>query len=879
MRLRFVASALGAFAGLSAYCQCAGIKPFVLSGEVEHFRNQTAVKVPTSEAGFFRDEIYGTSFSVYVDALPPGEYALHVYEVESYFHEAGSRKFRITVGDQVLQSSLDIFSRAGFGRALTLTTGVTHLGGRLTVRFSAITNNAKLNGIALLDPAGKVVACSAASELREVGDLLSERVPIVAGAAKFRNWKLPISVRANDVVSRLSLAEKVAQLQNAAPAINRLSIPAHNWWSEALHGSAFSGKATVFPEPIGLAATFDPAFVQRVFDDVSTEVRAKNNEFVRKGDFGLFKGLNVWTPNINLFRDPRWGRGQETYGEDPYLTGLMGVAVVRGLQGSDPTYKKLIACAKHYAVHSGPESKRHFFNVAPDERDLYESYLPHFEMAVREGGVESVMGAYNAIYGQPATANKLLLNDILRGQWGFKGFVVSDCGAINDIFSGHKFVSTRAEAAAIAVKTGTDLDCGNEYKSLIAAVRQGYISEKAIDIAVERMFEARIKLGMFDPTDQVKYAQIPFSENESPAHAAHALEAARRSIVLLRNDRGALPLNPATIKSMLVVGPNADSTAVLMGNYAGVPSRSVTVLEGLRKAFPNARVEFVRSAVASKPTEAVPEPSTELIQAARSADVTIFVGGINSQLEGEEMRVEYAGFSGGDRTQIELPEVQTKFLTQLQANAKKLVFVNMSGSAMAFPWAAANVPAIVQAWYPGQAGGTAVADVLTGKVNPSGKLPVTFYASTRDLPDFENYSMTNRTYRYFSGRAMYPFGYGLSYTKFVYEKPAVVRRKSQFSVSLTVRNTGVRTGDETVQIYARPAFAGSRQRARKTLVGIAHVSLKPGAKSSAFVSIDKARLRVWDVKAHGYVVEPGRYELMIGASSEDIRQRAFVSVQ
>ena len=877
--MRWTATTLCAVLSTCSFAQCVGAKSFVLKGEVERFGMPTVSGLDPSEAGFYREEIYGSEFSVQLDALPAGTYDLRLYEMEGYFHESGGRRFRITVNEQVLQQSLDIFDRVGYAKPFAVTTRVNHPGGRLVVKFTSVANNAKLNGIELRDLAGKLIACSAASELHEVGDLAAEKAPVVDGSVKFRNPKLSIQERAKDVVRRLSLAEKVAQLQNGAPAIPRLGIPAHNWWSEALHGSAFSGRATVFPEPIGLAATFSPSFVQSVFDVVSTEVRAKNNAAVKRGDFGIFKGLNVWTPNINLFRDPRWGRGQETYGEDPYLTGVMGVAVIKGLQGTDPKYKKLIACAKHYAVHSGPESKRHVFNTNPNERDLWESYLPHFEMAVKEGGVGSVMGAYNSIYGQPATANKLLINDVLRKRWGFKGFVVSDCGAINDIYAGHKFVATRAEASAIAVKTGTDLDCGDEYKSLISAVRQGYIKESEIDVAVERMFEARIKLGMFDPSDMVKYTQIPASENESAAHAKQSLEAARRSIVLLKNANNALPLNVAQIQKVLVVGPNANERGVLLGNYSGDPSRYVTILAGIKAAFPNATVVHASSPIALKPGEASPDVPSNVLEDARSADVTIFVGGINSNLEGEEMRVDYEGFSGGDRTKIELPAVQTEWLKQLNGAARKLVFVNMSGSAMAFPWAAEHVPAIVQAWYPGQEGGTAVADVLTGKFNPSGKLPVTFYASTSDLPDFEDYSMRNRTYRYFTGKPMYAFGHGLSYSTFTYGMPSQHVSKTGIDLMIPIANSSGRNGAEVVQVYARFINQRSMQRASKTLVGFAHVGVAAGGMTVAKIHIDNQRLRVWDVERHDYVVQPGTYALMIGSSSADIRSTVQVSVR
>ncbi len=584
----------------------------------------------------------------------------------------------------------------------------------------------------------------------------------------------------------MSLAEKVEHIRNNTPAIPRLGVPAYNFWSEGLHGVARAGVATVFPQAIGMAATWDAPLVHDEADVISTEARAIDNNYRQhhNGDSGEYFGLTFWSPNINIFRDPRWGRGQETYGEDTFLTGTLGVQFIRGLQGDDPNYIKAMACAKHYAVHSGPEPERHRFNVDPPERDFYETYLPHFEMAVRDGHVGGVMGAYNSVYEKPACANPLLLwPDLLRKQWGSDGYIVSDCGAIHDIDANHKYVATPEEAAAAAVKAGCDICCGGDYNALVIAVQKRLITESEINVAVAYALKTRFRLGLFDPPEKVPWSKIGIDQNDTPEHEALALKVARESLVLLKND-GTLPLDRAKIKRIAVIGANANSTMMLAGNYSGTAARPVSILDGIKKvAGENVTVIYEEGCPLALKNDGSNKPDQQFtddaVAAAKSADAVIYVGGISPELEGEEMSRAngYDGFNGGDRTKIELPEVQTDLLKALQATGRPVVFVNCSGSAIAMPWAAENLPAILQAWYPGEQGGRAVADVLFGEVNPAGRLPVTFYRSTADLPDFENYSMTNRTYRYFEGKPLFAFGHGLSYTEFSYQAPKLKTSK------------------------------------------------------------------------------------------------------
>ncbi|HEY2082974.1 MAG TPA: glycoside hydrolase family 3 C-terminal domain-containing protein, partial [Verrucomicrobiae bacterium] len=614
-------------------------------------------------------------------------------------------------------------------------------------------------------------------------------------------WKdpsQPIAARVQNLVARMSLEEKVSQMSCDCAAIPRLSLPAYSHRNECLHGLA-NGTATVFPEPIGMAATWDPSLVHDEADVIATEGRAKHNDYVAKhdGDSGHRFGVSFYAPNINIFRDPRWGRGQETYGEDPFLTAQFGVAFIRGLQGDDPKYVKAMACAKHFTVHSGPEPERHSLDARPPERDLYETYLPAFEAAVREGHVGSVMGAYSALYGVPDCANHFLLTDLLRNRWGFNGFIVSDGGAIWDIWAQHKYAPTPEAAAAAAVKAGCDLSSGNvepnratlrrsaewsadargwlhggeDFGVLTKSVAEGLISEQAIDAAVSRELTARFRLGLFDPPSMVPWSKITMAQNDTSEHRALALKVAEQSIVLLKND-GLLPLRRRKLKRVAVIGPNADSAGMLRGNYDGAASRSTTILEGIKQlAGPNIEITYAPGCPLALKTDGsntpTPEMTAQAMAAAKSADVVIFVGGLDSSLEEEEAnapKTDFQDFYRGDRTRIELPSPQEALLKELHAAGKPVVFINCSGSAVAMPWEAKNLPAIVQAWYPGEEGGTAVAEALAGDFSPSGKLPLTFYKSVDQIPRFDDYSMKGRTYRYFTREPLYPFGYGLSYT-------------------------------------------------------------------------------------------------------------------
>ncbi len=811
-------------------------------------------------------------------------------------------------------------------------------------------------------------------------------------AEPYKNPDLPAEQRAADLVSRMKLEEKVLQMQNSAPALERLGIPAYDWWNEALHGVARAGQATVFPQAIGLAATWDTALMHRVAEVISTEARAKYNEAIRNNDHSRYHGLTFWSPNINIFRDPRWGRGQETYGEDPFLTGSLAVQFIRGLQGNDPHYFKAIATAKHYAVHSGPEPARHQFDVTPSARDLAETYLPAFRTAIVEGHADSVMCAYNSVDGAPACASTDLLQKRLKDEWGFQGYVVSDCGAITDIFRGHKYKANAAEASAAAVKAGTDLTCGNEYRSLVDAVKSGLITEAEIDHALERLMTARFKLGMFDPPERVPFSKIPYSENDSAEHRKLALEAARKAIVLLKND-GTLPLKPG--RKIAVIGPSANDAVALLGNYNGFSSHHVTPLEGLQQRFGPANVRFalgttytekshmpldaallsppsgpgnglsveyfdnpnlqgapklqrvdahpfsaglpdstVTAAVGTRAWSArwsgalrapytgdyifgaqgatsfgpnprllmhvflddkeivgdsatpglgrVREASTHLeaghtyrlrveyqqpgvggnpqlvwippaapllaeaLEAVKNADVVLAFVGLNPSLEGEEMPVEIAGFKGGDRTNLDLPAAQEKFLKAVMEAGKPVVVILTSGSALAANYAAEHAAAMLEAWYDGEETGTAIAETLAGANNPAGRLPVTFYKSVDQLPPFEDYAMKGRTYRYFSGQPLYGFGFGLSYSKFQYSALHAARNPKSGHVSVRVKNDSQRDGDEVVQLYVDGA--GGPDDPIRSLRGFQRVHLRAGESREVQFDIPAADLPAGKVR-------------------------------
>ncbi len=653
----------------------------------------------------------------------------------------------------------------------------------------------------------------------------------------------PIAARAAALVGAMTLDEKVGQMMDQAPAIDRLGVPAYGWWNEALHGVARAGVATVFPQAIALAATFDEPLMQRVAIVISDEARAKHHEFVRLGTRERYQGLTFFSPNINIFRDPRWGRGHETYGEDPVLTGRMAVAFIRGMQGDDPTYLKTITTAKHYAVHSGPEADRHSFDARVSPRDLAETYLPHFERAVRDGGVLSVMTAYNAVDGVPVSANRALLDDLLRARWGFNGFVVTDCGAINDMWKRHLFSADAAVASAQAVKAGTDLECGNDFRRLTTAVQRGLVAEADLDRALTRLFTARMRLGLFNPPDRVAYARIPYAVNDSAAHRTLNREVARTSLVLLEND-GMLPFAPA-VKRLAVIGPTADDVDALVGNYNGTPSAPITVLAGLRQAA-DARGVVVTSARGSDVNRGTPESRREAVDVARGSDAVVMVLGLTPRQEGEEG--EDKSNPGGDRRAIELPAAQLQLFDDVAALGKPVVVVLTGGSAQAIPTIKARANAVLVAWYPGGEGGGAVADVLFGDADPGGRLPITFYASTADLPPFSDYAMRERTYRYFSGQPLWPFGHGRSYTTFRYDDLRVDPARTPGAppvLSLTVTNTGRRAGDDVVLAFVMHEGAGT-SAPRKALAAFRRVTLDAGASTRVSLPLDAEPLTIVD---------------------------------
>jgi len=844
-------------------------------------------------------------------------------------------------------------------------------------------------------------------------------------AAAYRNPSLPIERRVEDLVSRLTLEEKVRQMQYTAPAIPRLGVPSYSWWSEALHGVAHAGYATAFPQAIGMAATWDYNLVHREGETIATDARAKYNQAQREGNHSTYFGLDFWSPNINIFRDPRWGRGQETLGEDPFLAARLGVAFVTGLQGDNPKYFKAISTPKHYAVHSGPDPERHRFNVEVSPHDLEDTYLPAFRATIVEGHADSVMCAYNAVDGVPACANKYLLQDTLRDAWKFQGYVTSDCGAVGDISSGHKYAPDDEHGSALAVQAGTDTTCGDEYVTLVKAVQDGLIKESEIDTAVKRLFTARIRMGMFDPPNTVAFNQIPFSENNSPQHGSLALRAARESMVLLKNHDGILPFQ-SNLKTIDVVGPAAESLADLEGNYSAVPYHPVSPVGGIRTHFSgkakilyaqgspyteqlpvpvpstvfrqaggtggqglkaeyfantdfsgkptltrvDPQIQFDWNAAAPVPgvslkafavrwtgtitppgpgayTFSVPLPGwqpgggkeayriyldaklvldtmlpfpatwveqpekprttfqahfedteahafrleyvhesplfgagttlnwqppvealrSEAVKAAPQADVVVAFVGLSPDLEGEEMPVHVPGFSGGDRTDIGLPEAQQQLLEALAATGKPLVVVLMSGSALAVNWAQEHAAAVLEAWYPGEGGGTVIAETLAGVNNPGGRLPVTFYASLDQLPPFDDYSMQNRTYRYFQGKPLYGFGYGLSYSTFEYSNLRVsspqIRAGEDLTVEVDLRNTSKIVGEEVAELCLEfPPIPGAPARA---LRGFERLRLAPGETRRVAYTLKARDLSMVSEKGE-HVVMPGEYNIFVGGA-------------
>jgi len=829
----------------------------------------------------------------------------------------------------------------------------------------------------------------------------------------YQNPKLPVEIRVEDLVARMTLEEKASQMVYDAPAIERLGIPAYNWWNECLHGVARAGKATVFPQAIGMAASWDRDLLFRMADVTSTEARAKYRDFSSRDKRGIYQGLTFWSPNINIFRDPRWGRGMETYGEDPYLTGELGTRFVEGLQGDDKKYFKVIATSKHYVVHSGPEPIRHSFDAVISDRDFRDTYLPAFKKTVQKGKAYSVMCAYNRYMGEPCCGSDEILNNILRNELGFKGYIVSDCGAIYDFYTGHMVVEDATEAAALGVQAGTDLNCGDVYMKIVDAVNDGLLSEEDVDRAVKRLFTARMKLGMFDPDEMVPYTDITYDTVACPTHKDLAAEMARESIVLLKNAGGLLPLSPEN-KKIAVIGPNADDVEVMYGNYNGTPTDPVTPLAGIRK-FTEGKAEvkyaqgsphaeglaaFVTvpgnvlftgkeldtngltaryfsgfntdtTAVSERiekeisvnwwddnvPAEGLVNDSFsvvwegilfpdvsgsyslgceakyfelyidgkliagredvhhprkiskeiklkkgvpyaikvkaadhhgdspcrliwslqdknytgEAMEIAEWADEIIMVMGLSPRLEGEEMKVDVEGFSGGDRLTLDLPEIQQELISKVQSLNKPMVMVLLNGSALSIGQEAKNVPAIVEAWYPGEAGGTAIADVLFGSYNPAGRLPVTFYNSVNDLPDFEDYNMKGRTYRYYEGEVLYPFGYGLSYTTFAYSnlKPAKeeINAGEDLHISVDISNTGKLDGDEVAQLYLSMENADPA-RPFIELKGFERIHIKAGESQTVRFTVPADELAWYDEDQGAYIVHPGIYHLYAGGSSD-----------
>ncbi|MFO7890144.1 MAG: glycoside hydrolase family 3 C-terminal domain-containing protein [bacterium] len=847
----------------------------------------------------------------------------------------------------------------------------------------------------------------------------------------YLNPELSVEERINDLVSRMTLEEKISQMRYDAPAIERLNIPQYNWWNECLHGVARAGRATVFPQAIGLAATWDTDLMHQVATVISDEARAKYHHAVKHDNRSRYYGLTFWSPNINIFRDPRWGRGQETYGEDPYLTSQMGISFVKGLQSNDPAYFKVIATPKHYAVHSGPEPERHHFNAVVNQRVLWDTYLPAFEACIIKGKAYSVMGAYNRTNGEPCCASPVLLQEILRNAWNFEGYVVSDCWAIQDIHANHHYVDTAPEAAAVAVKSGCDLNCGNHYPFLLEAVQKGLITEELIDTSVKRLFRARFKLGMFDPDDMVPYTSIPYEIVDCKEHRELARKTARASIVLLKNQDNLLPLQK-NLSSIAVIGPNADNIEVLNGNYHGTSSKYVTILQGIKNTVSeNTVVRYTRGCDIAASTHIplkiipsshlIPDKSTKTkglkgeyfsnmnvqgepvmtrydstldfswnqsspaenfpsdnfsvrwtgyltvkesgkytlgltgddgyrlyindnkiidlwsdhsattttstvtlekdklypirieyyensggasltlawnnpritrqiqkerenelrkaVQIVSKSEAAVVVGGISPQLEGEEMQSNMKGFQGGDRTDIMLPEPQIQLLKALRKIDTPVILILLSGSALAVNWADSNIPAILEAWYPGEEGGHGVADVIFGAYNPSARLPVTFYRSIDQLPPFDDYSMKNHTYRYFKGEVLYPFGYGLSYTDFEYSNlncsSTEISLNENITVSVDIANIGKMDGDEVVQVYISD-LESSYPVPIKSLRDFKRINIK--ADSSKKVTFNLNRDDFSTVNNQGKrIVEPGEFEIMVGKNSlEGLKTKVLI---
>lgn len=680
--------------------------------------------------------------------------------------------------------------------------------------------------------------------------------------------------RARELVAQMTLEEKAFQMMHGAPAIERLGIKAYNWWNEALHGVARAGLATVFPQAISLAATFDEDFIEEVASAISTEGRAKFNVQQKFNDTDIYKGLTFWSPNINIFRDPRWGRGHETFGEDPYLTSRLGVRFVEGLQGHDENYMKAAACAKHFAVHSGPEDLRHEFDAKVSRQDMYETYLPAFKACVQEAKVEAVMGAYNRTNGEPCCGSRTLLKDILRDEWGFKGHVVSDCWAIKDFHGGHGVTSGPVESVSLAVANGCDLNCGNLFIYVKEAVEKGMIPEERVDEALVHLFTTRMKLGLFDEKGKTPYDDIPYTAVDSKEMQELNLRAAEKCVVLLKNEGGLLPLDKTKIKTIGVIGPNADNRKALIGNYEGTASRYFTVSEGIQeyvgedvRVFVSEGCHLYKGSISN--LSKARDRSSEIKAICEASDVVVMCLGLDAGLEGEEGD-QGNQYASGDKPDLNLPGKQQEILEVAYNSGKPVVLVLLSGSALAVNWADEHIPAIIQGWYPGAQGGRAIARVLFGDKNPEGRMPVTFYRTLEELPEFTDYSMAGRTYRYMKNEALYPFGYGLSYTEFTYSAVAVssdVIGENGIVLKATLTNTGGREGTETVQTYVKADREGTPNAQLK---GIKKVTLRPGESKEVSFELPLEAFALYDEQAVNRV-EAGRYLVSIGGTQPESR--------
>ena len=685
--------------------------------------------------------------------------------------------------------------------------------------------------------------------------------------------------RAQELVAQMTLEEKVSQTLYNAPAIERLGIPAYNWWNEALHGVARAGTATVFPQAIGVAATFDEDLAGAMAEVIAEEGRAKYNAQKKAGDRDIYKGLTFWAPNVNIFRDPRWGRGQETYGEDPYLTSRLGVRFVEGLQGDDPDYMKTAACAKHFAVHSGPESLRHSFDAKASKQDMYETYLPAFKACVQEAKVEAVMGAYNRTNGEPCCGSKTLLQDILRDEWGFEGHVVSDCWAVMDFHENHKITKSEKESAAMAMNNGCDLNCGCAFRSLRDAVKGGYVEESRLDEAVTRLMETRLKLGMFEEEGTVPFDRISYDRVDTPQNRALNLKIAEKSLVLLKNENNLLPLDLEKIGAIGVIGPNAASRKALVGNYEGTASRYVTVLEGIQDYVGDrARVFYSEGCPLHRDKTsgltAAGARLSEVKAVCEASDVVVAVMGLDADIEGEQGDAGNE-FASGDKPDLNFPGLQPEVLRIAAESGKPVILVSLTGSAMAFAWEDAHIPAILQAWYPGAQGGHAVARVLFGESCPEGKLPVTFYRTMEELPEFTDYSMKGRTYRYMQQDALYPFGYGLSYTRFELGEAKALQENIEaggcVQLDVSIQNTGAMAGGQTVQVYVKALREGTPN---PQLKGLKKVFLKPGEETRVTIFLPDTAFALYDEEGRR-MLKAGEYAVFVGMQQPDGRSEAL----